>query len=147
MVKNNLTWGLGSPRRLISPYKNPFLNVDKEKAFKKSLKLLNSIVISPDYVDRKNATVHKTKDKNHWTAVYIFDIALEKKGKSERLNSVCDYFKSNYPGELFWSGKSKTNLEELYDSIPEGKQYIFLGVEEMMAMKLEEYQASITVIN
>ena len=133
-MKNNLTWGLGSPRKLISSDENPFLSVDKEKAYKRTLKLLDSITISQDYVERKDKIQHKTEDRNHWTAVYIFDVALEKRGKSARLEAVCDYFKSIYPEELFWSGKSKTKLEKLYDSIPEGKQYIFIGVEDGTAV-------------
>jgi len=129
-VKNNLTLGLGSPRKMVSKTGNPFLSVAKEKAYKNSIRLLDSITISQDYVERKDKTVHKTEDVNHWTAIYIFDIALEKKGKSARLKAVCDYFRSVYPEELFWSGKSKTKLEKLYDSIPEKKQYIFIGVED-----------------
>lgn len=129
-----MTWGLGSPRKLIPSDENPFLRIDKEKAYKRTLGLLNSITVSHVYAERKNKTQHQTKDNNHWTAIYIFDVALEKKGKSARLKSVCDYFKSVYPKESFWSGKSKTQLEELYDEIPKGKQYIFIGVEDGTAV-------------
>ncbi|MCG3254639.1 MAG: hypothetical protein KAU62_01050 [Candidatus Heimdallarchaeota archaeon] len=136
-----MTWGLGSPRKLISSDENPFLSVDKEKAYKRTLRLLDSITISQDYVERKDKTQHKTEDANHWTAIYIFDVALEKKGKSARLKAVCDYFKSVYPEELFWSGKSKTKLESLYDSIPEGKQYVFVGVEDGTAVLKDRKKA------
>ncbi len=125
-----MTFGFGNPTELVPLRTNPFLSVDKEKAYTSTLRLLDSITTSLDYVERKDKIPHKTEDKNHWTAIYIFDVALEKKGKSERLNAVCDFFKSVYPEELFWSAKSKTKLEELYDAIPEGKQYIFIGVED-----------------
>ena len=123
-------WGDFNPPKTIPIPSNPFLSVNKEKAYKRTLRLLDSITISQDYVERKDKSQHKTEDINHWTAIYIFDVALEKKGKSARLKAVCDYFKSVYPEDLFWSGKSKTKLEVLYDSIPEGKQYIFIGVED-----------------
>ena len=136
-----MTWGLGSPRKLISLSKNPFLSVDKESAYKRTLRLLNSITISQDYVERKNRTEYETEDINHWTVIYIFDVALEKKGKSARLKAVCDFFRSVYPEELFWSARSKTQLEDLYDSIPEGKQYIFIGVEDGTAVLKDRKKA------
>lgn len=125
-----MTWGFGSPRKHVVFHSNPFLNVDKEEAEKKTLKLLDSITTSQEYVTRKNQQKHNRTDANHWTAIYIFDVALEKKGKSSRLDAVCEYFESIYPKELFYAAKSKTQLEPLYDSIPEGKQYIFIGVED-----------------
>ncbi|MCE7747110.1 MAG: hypothetical protein GPJ51_01845, partial [Candidatus Heimdallarchaeota archaeon] len=137
-----MTWGLGSPRRLVEFDSNTFLSsIDKERTYKRTLRLLDSITISQDYVERKDKILHKTEDKNHWTAIYIFDVALEKKGKSERMKAVCDFFKSVYPEELFWSGGSKTKLEELYDSIPDGAKYVFIGVEDGTAILKDRTKA------
>ena len=102
-----MTFGLGNPTELVPLKTNPFLKVDMEEAHIRSLKLLNSITISQDYVKRKNEYKHKRKDANHWTAVYIFDVAKEKKGKTSRLESSNDYFKSVFPEELYWSAKAK----------------------------------------
>ena len=135
-------WGdYNPPRKLILAEENPFLSVSKDRAYRRTLRLLDSITVSQDYVERKDKFQHKTEDKNHWTAIYIFDVALEKRGKSERLSAVCDFFKSVYPEESFWSGKSKTQLEQLYDSIPEGKQYIFIGVEDGTAVLKDRKKA------
>ncbi len=125
-----MTWGFGSPREHIVINENRFLKVSKEEAEKQTLKLLDSISPSITYIKRKTEQKHKKKDANHWRVKYIFDVAHEAKGKSGRLDAVSDFFESIYPKDLFYTAKSKTKLEPLYDSIPEGKQYLFLGVED-----------------
>jgi len=148
-VKNNLTWGLGSPRRLISYDDSPFSkeNLSVESGQKNAIKLFNELA-SRAYVTFMEHEMQKSvKDSNPWSIYYILIVGAEESGKSETVDYLCakfieKYFYKQVERTEIWTSVTSKFKDYLYTQIPEGKKFLFIAGEDLTGMKVIDEEES-----
>lgn len=128
------------PKKIV--YEDPFAkrNISIEKGEKTAIKLFNELATQAYVYYMEDQASKSVKDGNAWAIYYIIIVGAEETGKSETIDFLCSKFVEKYSNKTtsrskVWTSVTSKYKDHLYDSIAEGKNFLFIAGEDLTGKK------------
>lgn len=129
-----MSWGDYNPPKTLVISKNPFDDLDEEKALEQSKKLFLSKLPTKAFITHKEKS--SQLEVNPWISIFFIALGDQGSGKSVTIDNLAEWFREYYQGRKkrydshIWSSVTARKIDYLYNKIPKDVKYIFIGVED-----------------